>query len=258
MTRGVTLRRPRRRSSSCSSSSAPICSVGRTLESGPAEASAHDRGHRASVVVGGRATPTRRAHGRFTTANEIHVPVGEPVLFVLEAHDVIHSFWVPNLAGKKDLIPGYTQSLWFQADTAGLYRGQCAEFCGAAAREDGAAGRRRAAREVRASGRRSSGSPPTNADRSVGEAADARCSSPARARCATPSKARPPARTPDPTSRTSRAAARSPPARCRTRAARSPAGSSIRSGSSRARTCRRTSSKPQDLDALLTYLQSLK
>src|SRR5215207_2698925 len=68
--------------------------------------------------------------GRFTTANEIHVPVGRPVLFVLDARDVIHSIWVPNLAGKKDLIPGYTQSWWFQADTAGLYRGQCAEFCG--------------------------------------------------------------------------------------------------------------------------------
>ena len=68
--------------------------------------------------------------GRFTTANEIHVPVGEPVLFVLNARDVIHSFWAPNLAGKKDLIPGYTQSMWFQADTAGDYRAQCAEFCG--------------------------------------------------------------------------------------------------------------------------------
>jgi cytochrome c oxidase subunit II len=70
-------------------------------------------------------------HGRFATANEIHVPVGEPVLFVLSAADVIHSMWVPNLAGKKDLIPGYTLSAWFQADTAGVYRGQCAEFCGA-------------------------------------------------------------------------------------------------------------------------------
>jgi cytochrome c oxidase subunit 2 len=70
------------------------------------------------------------AHGRFTTANEIHVPVGEPVLFLLGASDVIHSMWVPNLGGKKDLIPGYTQSVWFQADTAGVYRGQCAEFCG--------------------------------------------------------------------------------------------------------------------------------
>lgn len=70
------------------------------------------------------------AHGRFTTANEVHIPVGEPVLFLLSAQDVIHSMWVPNLAGKKDLIPGYTHSLWFQADTAGIYRGQCAEFCG--------------------------------------------------------------------------------------------------------------------------------
>lgn len=52
------------------------------------------------------------------------------MLFLISAHDVIHSVWVPNLAGKKDLIPGYTQSLWFQADTAGTYRGQCAEFCG--------------------------------------------------------------------------------------------------------------------------------
>jgi cytochrome c oxidase subunit 2 len=70
------------------------------------------------------------AQGRFTTANEIHVPVGEPVLFLLQSRDVIHSFWAPNLAGKKDLIPGYTQSMWFQADTAGYYRAQCAEFCG--------------------------------------------------------------------------------------------------------------------------------
>jgi len=52
------------------------------------------------------------------------------VLFLLSSSDVIHSMWVPNLAGKKDLIPGYTQSLWFQADTPGVYRGQCAEFCG--------------------------------------------------------------------------------------------------------------------------------
>jgi cytochrome c oxidase subunit 2 len=69
-------------------------------------------------------------HDRFTTANEIHVPVGRPVLFLLSSTDVIHSMWVPNLAGKKDLIPGYTQSFWFKADTAGTYRGQCAEFCG--------------------------------------------------------------------------------------------------------------------------------
>ncbi|HEU4629784.1 MAG TPA: cytochrome c oxidase subunit II [Gemmatimonadaceae bacterium] len=74
--------------------------------------------------------PDTTPHGRFTTANEIHVPVGRPVVLLLTSTDVIHSIWVPNLAGKKDLIPGYTQSVWFQADTAGVYRGQCAEFCG--------------------------------------------------------------------------------------------------------------------------------
>jgi cytochrome c oxidase subunit 2 len=64
------------------------------------------------------------------TANEIHVPVGEMVQFKLRAADVIHSFWAPNLSGKKDLVPGYVTSLYFRADTAGIYRGQCAEFCG--------------------------------------------------------------------------------------------------------------------------------
>ncbi len=67
---------------------------------------------------------------RVTTANEIHVPVGRPVLIRLSSSDVIHSLWVPSLAGKKDLIPGHRTSLWLQADTPGVYRGQCAEFCG--------------------------------------------------------------------------------------------------------------------------------
>jgi cytochrome c oxidase subunit 2 len=67
---------------------------------------------------------------RVTTANEIHVPVGRPVQIKLRSADVIHSFWVPNLNGKRDLIPGYVSSQWFTADTAGTYRGQCAEFCG--------------------------------------------------------------------------------------------------------------------------------
>jgi cytochrome c oxidase subunit II len=64
------------------------------------------------------------------TANEIHVPVGRPVLIKMTSQDVIHSFWAPNLAGKKDLIPGHETITWFRADTAGVYRGQCAEFCG--------------------------------------------------------------------------------------------------------------------------------
>jgi cytochrome c oxidase subunit 2 len=69
-------------------------------------------------------------HNRVTTANEIHIPVGEPVRLELSASDVIHSLWVPELAGKRDLVPGYQQTIWLQADTAGVYRGQCAEFCG--------------------------------------------------------------------------------------------------------------------------------
>jgi cytochrome c oxidase subunit 2 len=64
------------------------------------------------------------------TANEIHIPVGQPVKLRLTSTDVIHSFWVPNLSGKKDLIPGHETVLTFQADRAGEFRGQCAEFCG--------------------------------------------------------------------------------------------------------------------------------
>ncbi len=67
---------------------------------------------------------------RFRTANEIQIPVGRPVVVNVTSRDVIHSFWIPNLHGKRDLIPGYTTSLWFQADRQGEFRGQCAEFCG--------------------------------------------------------------------------------------------------------------------------------
>ena len=66
----------------------------------------------------------------FSTANEIHVPVGRPVELTLRSLDVIHSFWVPNLQGKKDLVPGQVNTLWLQADRPGVFRGQCAEFCG--------------------------------------------------------------------------------------------------------------------------------
>lgn len=66
-----------------------------------------------------------------TTANELHVPVGQPILFELTSVDVIHSFWAPQLAGKTDNIPGQTNTMWFQADQAGTYGGRCAEFCGA-------------------------------------------------------------------------------------------------------------------------------
>ncbi len=66
----------------------------------------------------------------FVTANELHVPVGRPVVLKVQSRDVIHSFWVPNLQGKRDLIPGYVTAIWMQADRAGRFRGQCAEFCG--------------------------------------------------------------------------------------------------------------------------------
>jgi cytochrome c oxidase subunit 2 len=66
----------------------------------------------------------------FETANEIHVPVGRPVVVKLNSDDVIHSLWLPNLAGKRDLIPGRTSLVQFRADKPGIYRGQCAEFCG--------------------------------------------------------------------------------------------------------------------------------
>src|SRR5207302_265287 len=66
----------------------------------------------------------------FPSANEIHIPVGRRVRVTLSADDVIHSFWVPNLAGKQDLIPGRDNALVFSAAREGIYRGQCAEFCG--------------------------------------------------------------------------------------------------------------------------------
>ena len=66
----------------------------------------------------------------FQTANEIHLPVGRPVKFTLKAADVIHSFWIPNLGGKQDLIPGQVNTIAFTPDHTGTYRGQCAEFCG--------------------------------------------------------------------------------------------------------------------------------
>lgn len=65
-------------------------------------------------------------------ANELHIPVGRPVVVDMVSEDVIHSFWVPKLGGKMDMIPGRTNRLKLQADKAGLYGGQCAEFCGGA------------------------------------------------------------------------------------------------------------------------------
>ncbi|PIB91028.1 cytochrome c oxidase subunit II [Caulobacter sp. FWC2] len=68
----------------------------------------------------------------FQDANEIHVPVGRTIALELESTDVIHSFWVPRLAGKLDMIPGRRNVLRIQADRPGTYSGQCAEYCGGA------------------------------------------------------------------------------------------------------------------------------
>ena len=71
------------------------------------------------------------AERQFTTANEIHIPVGRPVDIELTTHDVIHSFWIPELHGKVDLVNGQRNYIRVQADRAGVFQGQCAEYCGA-------------------------------------------------------------------------------------------------------------------------------
>lgn len=73
------------------------------------------------------------AQGRLDvpTANEIHLPAGRLVEFQLRTADVIHSFWIPSLAGKIDMVPGRTTRLRFRPDRVGVFRGQCAEYCGA-------------------------------------------------------------------------------------------------------------------------------
>jgi cytochrome c oxidase subunit 2 len=68
---------------------------------------------------------------QLVTANEIRIPTGLPIEFILRSRDVIHSFWVPSLAGKLDMIPGRANSYRFAAQRQGIYRGQCAEYCGA-------------------------------------------------------------------------------------------------------------------------------
>jgi cytochrome c oxidase subunit 2 len=74
--------------------------------------------------------PNPQADQTITTANEIHVPIGTPVVILTNSKDVIHSFWAPNITGKRDLLPGYSSAFWFEIDKPGIYHGQCAEFCG--------------------------------------------------------------------------------------------------------------------------------
>jgi cytochrome c oxidase subunit 2 len=61
---------------------------------------------------------------------QLDIPVGQKIKLELTAKDVIHSFWVPNIGGKKDAVPGHTTTMWIQADEPGTYKGQCTEFCG--------------------------------------------------------------------------------------------------------------------------------
>jgi cytochrome c oxidase subunit 2 len=83
------------------------------------------------VVVGGAVSDDKTSDRTFVTANELHIPVGSPVQLRLIGDDVIHSFWIPALAGKTDVIPGQTNLAWIEANTVGTYRGQCTEYCGA-------------------------------------------------------------------------------------------------------------------------------
>ncbi len=72
----------------------------------------------------------RQGRPTMLDANELHIPVGRPVVLELESNDVIHSFWVPRLSGKLDMVPGRRNILPIQADRPGVFAGQCAEYCG--------------------------------------------------------------------------------------------------------------------------------
>lgn len=91
-----------------------------------------DAAARADVVVVGHQWwwEVRYPRQGVVTANEVHLPVGRRVRIALVSDDVNHSFWVPRLAGKTDLVAGQTNTLWLEADSAGTYYGECAEFCG--------------------------------------------------------------------------------------------------------------------------------
>jgi len=94
---------------------------------------AHPPGHaEADLVVTAHQWwwDVRYADSQVVSVNEIHIPIGKPLRVRLESADVIHCFWVPQLARKMDVIPGQDNYLWLQADQAGVYQGRCAEYCG--------------------------------------------------------------------------------------------------------------------------------
>lgn len=65
-----------------------------------------------------------------TTSNELHIPIGRPVRVILLSNDVIHSFWIPELHGKQDIVPGHRNTTWLRAERPGRWKARCAEFCG--------------------------------------------------------------------------------------------------------------------------------
>jgi cytochrome c oxidase subunit 2 len=158
--------------------------------------------------------PSRRVR----TANEIHLPAGESVQLELSSDDVIHSFWVPNLHGKRDMIPGRPAQFRLQPLRAGIYRGQCAEFCGLQHAHMALDIVVESRRGFDAWYERQLATPPA--------ASESRA---ARAICATRLPVRTPAQVSARIFRISPVAARSPPARCRTILAICGAGSRIRS-----------------------------
>ncbi len=90
------------------------------------------KGHVLDVTVTGKQWwwQVEYPDAHVVTASELHIPVGRPVRIDLRSPDVVHSFWIPELAGKQDVIPGRTQKLVLRTDRPGTYLGQCAEFCG--------------------------------------------------------------------------------------------------------------------------------
>ena len=128
-------------------------------------ARADHRGARAPVVVGGALRQRPTLQDVQDRGRHPHPGRASRSLVNLVGDDVIHSFWVPALSGKMDTIPGQTNTLWIEADKPGTYRGQCTEYCGAAARPHGLHGHgRRRPTPSRPGGRISSSRRPTPAD----------------------------------------------------------------------------------------------
>jgi len=112
----------------------------------------------------------------FTTANEIHLPIGVPVRVRLHSADVIHSFWLPQIAGKTDVIPGQTNEMWVEAKQPGVTHGMCGEYCGLqhAMMSMSVTAESASSFNTWAQGRRADARPPASADAQAGEVVFAR------------------------------------------------------------------------------------